>query len=309
MKNKEKYIKRISLLWICVIGMFLTGCSDKTVSESEIKENFIEENSIFQEYEGFEITDFEIVERRTDSKGGTDYVELNVKAEKMPITYTANCILNYKLFDQGWVVESLEIVEEEFYADTEYEYLDIEQIDFVKGKSYIRTPGIVKQDLVNTRLQFIYFEDLEVTNFNIYSRDCNLRENRESIHCEIEALSDSVRYWGEYVLSYEREENGEWYIVNEETIGETTTPLKGEYTWETVDTYLEDIMAQTGQTNLTPYYESLNIEEGTHFFYYATPEIYEMQNTYWRTCVCVKIEFTSLGWKVDDNYTMVGVAE
>ena len=102
-------MKRYGVFLLSVILLFsLAGCSQVPKSENAIKQDIQESTGFFSEYVDLKITDFEIVERKTDRKNSTDEINCSLSAANEDFIYTAQYVLKYHLYDQGWMLEGLE---------------------------------------------------------------------------------------------------------------------------------------------------------------------------------------------------------
>ena len=90
----------ISLLAVLLLAAVLCGCTPKPVSEAQIKRD-LEDWGVWWEIESVYITN-----RLTDTKNGTDTIDVDVYhvGKGGSFEYT----LEYRLYDQGWSLIDVE---------------------------------------------------------------------------------------------------------------------------------------------------------------------------------------------------------
>ena len=147
-------MKRYGVILLSVILLFsLAGCSQVPKSENAIKQDIQASTGFFSDYTDLEITDFEIVERKTDSKNSTDEINCSLSAENENFIYSAEYVLNYHLYDQGWMLEGLEQ----------------KNVDVIPKKATV-TSELAYEDMGNT---FTF----DLWNFEFYTKDDFLFES------------------------------------------------------------------------------------------------------------------------------------
>ena len=141
-------MKRYGVILLSVILLFsLAGCSQVPKSENAIKQDIQASTGFFSDYTDLEITDFEIVERKTDSKNSTDEINCSLSAANETFIYSAEYVLNYHLYDQGWMLEGLEQ----------------KNVDVIPKKATV-TSELAYEDMGNT---FTF----DLWNFEFYTKD------------------------------------------------------------------------------------------------------------------------------------------
>lgn len=107
-------MKKIIAVLTLFLALTICGCTPEAKSENELKTDFLASDFYKENYIGnYSITDFTITERRTDSKAGTDYIEVDTKIEDSEQThyFSHQITMDYKLYDDGWKLEKIATIE------------------------------------------------------------------------------------------------------------------------------------------------------------------------------------------------------
>lgn len=101
-------------LIIFIIFMFLfSGCGKSRVSKSDIQKD-LQSNSIFSVHDT-NIEEFKVIKRQTDKT--KDEVYVNVKGKNEIYSLSLNYKIVYKLYDEGWMLETIEAYSNEKNVD------------------------------------------------------------------------------------------------------------------------------------------------------------------------------------------------
>ena len=115
MKITHQWLTFIAIVFL----IFLNNCSS-SVSENDMKKDLIGKEiyyfgpghvSMTWTFAEGEIDEFKIIKRLTDSKKGTDIIEVYIKAcdkkAKDKATISGTLTLNYNKYDQGWIFQGI----------------------------------------------------------------------------------------------------------------------------------------------------------------------------------------------------------
>lgn len=98
-------------LWLLVLLIFLialAGCSPSAKSEKEIVDDLQENSAFFSTGGELTITGYDVTKRRTDADNFADIVYLDIYAENDDIDCILSYIMHYELYNDGWILESVE---------------------------------------------------------------------------------------------------------------------------------------------------------------------------------------------------------
>ena len=102
-------MRKCILLACFILEIFmLVGCGVKDKTEEEILADILVEEEIFSRYIDLEVTEFVIVERRTDKNEKTDVIEFSLQASNEDISFALAGNLYYYLYEQGWKLDMLD---------------------------------------------------------------------------------------------------------------------------------------------------------------------------------------------------------
>ena len=195
--------KVIYTILVLTMALSLAACAKKTKTEAEVEADIISKYTSLQEYQGQESYNFEVVLRKTDSKNGTDEVQCVINAANELMASTYNITVYYYLYDQGWILENVEITESKTTPLKTTITLEQARKDF-EHETKIRIPYLNPDDCVLIRETV----DLDNNKHVFYFGDPN-----KNIGYEIEYTFSSGWNRGyEWILS------GVWYISNEDGV-------------------------------------------------------------------------------------------
>lgn len=106
--------KCIALVLALLTALTLTACGDQTpdpVNESTIKQDITCQDDTIYEND-LKLTAFAVEKRQTNPEEKTDFVWVNASAESESVRYNVYCKLSYGLYNDGWMLDSYEILED-----------------------------------------------------------------------------------------------------------------------------------------------------------------------------------------------------
>lgn len=99
----------VFLMVIMMIAAIAAGCKKKKpVNEERIKEDAASYINSNNNMAPFEIEEISIVERKTDSKAGTDEIRIKVVMSNDAASVERTYVYTYRLYDQGWSIDSIQ---------------------------------------------------------------------------------------------------------------------------------------------------------------------------------------------------------
>ena len=96
----------ITLLTLSLI-LGLIGCGNTIKNEEEIIQDLQNQCDIIQQHD-LKISNLEMTNRKTDTKGKSDTVYCTITAQNENMKYLCDYTLNYFLYDQGWILDSID---------------------------------------------------------------------------------------------------------------------------------------------------------------------------------------------------------
>lgn len=98
----------IPMLAIVLILCLLCGCTPELRAEDGVKSD-LSSSSVFQQYfvDGQSITDFTVTKRQTDTDNKTDTAWVEVWAENEEKSADLSFIMQYTLYNDGWLLENV----------------------------------------------------------------------------------------------------------------------------------------------------------------------------------------------------------
>lgn len=151
-------MKRILFAMSIFIVLILAGCSAAPLSESEIQNDLVN-HSIFSGTQATEITSFDIIKRQTSESDKTDIIYISASSQNETFLRDAEYIMTYGLYNDGWVLDNVEISNE--------------SVTPLSGSNFDTDElGQFLEELIG----------IEVTNISVYSHETVLApgENRHS---------------------------------------------------------------------------------------------------------------------------------
>lgn len=119
-KNWLNTFKRITLLSACLCLTFaFSACSGSPKKENEIAEEIASCDSYFQNY-NLELTNFTITKRQTNKDDKNDLIWITLAATNEEFEYTASYCAVYILYNDGWLLESFNIIHSSYSATAEF---------------------------------------------------------------------------------------------------------------------------------------------------------------------------------------------
>lgn len=186
-------MKKTVLLAACVVllTLSLSACGSGAKSEKQIVADL-------QTHESFlspevKITDWEIIKRQTDTSAHSDLVYITVYTDDPGLTCALSYIMRYELYNDGWVLESVEdyregpwtmegLTEEQIWSDIQTgDAFLLEQGNLLTHKleiiseSYPNSSGIVYNKTIEVDL---YGSDLWVDYSASYSMTYAVRDGK-----------------------------------------------------------------------------------------------------------------------------------
>lgn len=104
-------ITALALALLCLLGLAACGSGPKAASESTIREDVIGWDEVIYSSD-LELVSLEIVKRQTNEDQKTDFVWVDIVAENEDCRYIASCKLSYGLYNDGWLLDSYEVLED-----------------------------------------------------------------------------------------------------------------------------------------------------------------------------------------------------
>lgn len=92
-------------IFLILVIMFLSGCSKSGKAEKEILKDLQAHPAFISA--NVEIRDYEIIKRQTDVNNKTDLVYITVHTNSSELTCSLSYKLEYKLYNEGWLLESV----------------------------------------------------------------------------------------------------------------------------------------------------------------------------------------------------------
>ena len=99
-------VKLIMVISIFLLVGIMTGCGKRIKNEKELARD-LSENSDFYMVEESEISKLTVIKRLTDEANKTDTVYVSVDVEHEAASKTCAYIMNYKCYNEGWMLDSI----------------------------------------------------------------------------------------------------------------------------------------------------------------------------------------------------------
>lgn len=103
--------KVIYTILVFTMALSLVACGKRTKTAAEVELDVLSKHTYLAEYKELESYSFELGLRKTDSKNGTDEVHCNISAMDEFKTIERSYKVDYYLYDQGWILEEIEVTE------------------------------------------------------------------------------------------------------------------------------------------------------------------------------------------------------
>lgn len=229
--RKNTFLPIVAILTlVALIIVIVCMCAGKrTASKDDICKE-IQEYGHFDQFE-LNIKEYTEVKRDTNKNNKYDKIWVDILAENDSIAYTASYIITYGLYNDGWLLENIEILDDDFYALENLELAQVSEDLQNAHKSVINTYAL-------TNISVEADIPLLDTSNKILSLTCvATAENEEmAIEATIEAhyqLKMSVNGCG-WVLTGSNMEDYSYaakHGPSEALIEETTRNWSGEYEW------------------------------------------------------------------------------
>ena len=215
-----------SIFFILEFGfmMFLfIGCGQKSVSEKELVSKIEEIDDIYTMYPDLVINNYEVLSRKTDSKDGTDTIEIEVNADNSYFTYTGKYYLYYSKYDQGWELDDWWIMDENAIIKNDYFYVTDTQ---AVSQNCLPNLGTIEENLTYNVLASFYYTT-EIENTEIEDLHLDLRNGDLNIKCKICALGEETQVDGEYYVNYHADVLGDniWVSDGIEELEHSVAPI------------------------------------------------------------------------------------
>lgn len=98
---------------ICTAAFFSVGCGRKSgVSDKQIRQDIETEITDISTY-GLKIDNIDTEKRQTSKNNGTDSLWADITASNEHCTYTVYCEMFYSLYNSGWFLDGINILETE----------------------------------------------------------------------------------------------------------------------------------------------------------------------------------------------------
>ena len=121
-KMKNILLKGVVLLFaIIMLSLSLisiSGCSSKIISEKKVFQDIKAQDPYCSKF-NFTYDSMKVVKRMTDEEKKTDNVYVNFKCHNNDFEYNAECIVNYVLYNEGWIFENYELLNSSYSALTQ----------------------------------------------------------------------------------------------------------------------------------------------------------------------------------------------
>ena len=101
------------LLVLCMVS--LSGCSSKVIKENKVFDDIKKSDTYCSTFD-FVYDSMEVVKRMTDEEEKTDNVWVNFTCHNDDFEYTVECIVNYVLYNEGWIFEGYEVLNSNYTA-------------------------------------------------------------------------------------------------------------------------------------------------------------------------------------------------
>jgi len=107
---KRKLIALL-LAMFCLTGLTACSSTPDPVGESVIKNDVVCQDTTIYNAE-MQLVSLSIAKRQTNTEQKTDYVWVDITAENDTSRYIASCKLSYGLYNEGWMLDSYEVLSE-----------------------------------------------------------------------------------------------------------------------------------------------------------------------------------------------------
>lgn len=104
----------VAVALLLVGGVLLLFSADKIATKATICEDI----SQFENFDqlDLEIKDYKEEKRDTDKAAKSDKIWVEIVAENATVSYNASYLITYGLYNDGWLLENIEIIENDYYA-------------------------------------------------------------------------------------------------------------------------------------------------------------------------------------------------
>lgn len=115
-----------SLIFLAVFLCFLlTACGNSAKSEKEVAIELSQIDSYFTSY-SLELNSFSVEKRQTNIDEKTDYIWLNICGRNDNFEYTANYLVEYVLYNDGWLLESYDLLDSQYCVLADFDRTELE---------------------------------------------------------------------------------------------------------------------------------------------------------------------------------------
>ena len=209
--------KWVGIVLTFVLATVLCGCGTPEKTADEIKVDLTGNMSQLTERKGTTLQSVEITKRQTDREAKIDtvYVNFSMSTDDGVAEGTGSCVMTYGLYNEGWILDSLEA----------------ETVEFVPLKGVEYSEGEIK-DMAWSK----YGADGTLAEFRVVSQDTTLEHLQDGYTVSMkiehkymtELVEFGVGFWFDQM-------NGMWYegpaaVRNKEEIWD----IEGNYTAETL---------------------------------------------------------------------------
>lgn len=287
-QNQKAFISiAAGVFVILIIVLVVTLRVDKTVSKKEISDDLAE----YSNFAGLDmsIQEYEEVKRDTDKKNKYDHIWVNVVAENDEIAYSASYYIVYGLYNSGWILESIEILNDDYYA---LEMITIEQISEdlqAANKSVVANYGLEK--------------------INVGTEIPELNREMKSLHFVCDATAENA----EMSVSATVEATYRLYMSVDKCGWVLTNSQITDYSYEAKTTPSSDLLEET-TSGWTDNYELLTegkVASNTYVYTYEEHDEEGFLNVIvdWKNTLTYKYDPDKGGWYLADEKYEVTDAE
>ena len=201
-KKKRLFLAIATIALIALIIAIVVICSEKRTASKDDICQAIEEYGNFDQLE-LDIKEYSEIKRDTNKKSKYDRIWVDILAENDAIAYTASYLISYGRYNDGWLLENIEVLDNDYYA---LEMISIQQI---------------AEDLQTAHKNLI--SDYNLTNVNVGTEIPELNKGLKTITfvCDATAENDEMTVAATVEAMYRLDINGNycgWKLVGSNLI-------------------------------------------------------------------------------------------
>lgn len=180
--RKNVILSAVGIVVISILAFVIALSGKNTLSEKEIRGD-ISEYSEFEKL-GLSIREYNEEKRDTDKKNKYDHIWVDVIAENDKVQYEASYYIEYGLYNDGWILENIEILDDDYRA---LEMITLEQ---------------VSNDLQTANRELI--SNYELTNISVSADIPKLTDKLKTVRliCDVTAENDECSFSASAEVTY-----------------------------------------------------------------------------------------------------------